>query len=94
MDVNYALIFSLASVVAELLAILWCFTKKSCKTYLGPMLPPGGRNRQLISPHSADCPYAELSLCCFANCRYVMGQCPKCRGARGSGRFYAPKKFY
>ena len=24
---------------------------KSCKTYLGPMLPPVGRNWQLISPH-------------------------------------------
>jgi hypothetical protein len=24
---------------------------KSCKTYLGTMLPPGGRNWQLIFPH-------------------------------------------
>jgi hypothetical protein len=38
------LIFSLASVVAELLAICDFSQNKSCKTYLGPMLPPGSRN--------------------------------------------------
>ncbi len=47
----YVLIFSLASVVAELLASLQFFTNKNYITYLGPMLPPGSRNWQLIPPH-------------------------------------------
>jgi hypothetical protein len=34
-------IFSLASVVVEILTILDFALNKSCKTYLGPMLPPG-----------------------------------------------------
>ncbi len=38
-------IFSLPAVVAELLAI-----NKSCKTYLGPMLPPGRIIWQVIFP--------------------------------------------
>jgi hypothetical protein len=47
-----AIIFSLASVIAELLTIFFDFSlNKSCKTHLGPMLPPGGRNGQLISSH-------------------------------------------
>ncbi len=31
---------------------IWDFSlNRSCKTYRGPMLPPYGRNWQLISPH-------------------------------------------
>jgi hypothetical protein len=64
--------------VAELLAILWFFSQnKSCKPYFGPMLPPGGRNWQLISPHCCTC-LGSLwwmingynRLCCFK------GYCP------------------
>jgi hypothetical protein len=32
---------------------------KSCKTYLGTMLPPGGINWQLISPHSNESRHKE-----------------------------------
>jgi hypothetical protein len=46
------LIFSLASVVVKFFKQYRDFSlNKSCKTYLGPTLPPGGRNWQLISPH-------------------------------------------
>jgi hypothetical protein len=51
-DFNSALIFSIASAVVELLAILLFFTYKSCETYPGPMLPPGGRKWQLIFPNN------------------------------------------
>ncbi len=44
---NLCLFFSLALVVVNFVISL----NKSCKTYLGPMLPPGGINWQLISPH-------------------------------------------
>jgi len=43
-------------VVAELLAIMGFSPNKNCNTYLGPMLPPCGRNRQLIFPH---CPRSK-----------------------------------
>ncbi len=46
-----ALIFSLASVVDEFLAILQFLLNKSCKTYLGTMSSPSGRNWQLIHPN-------------------------------------------
>jgi hypothetical protein len=36
-------IFSLALVVVEFLAILQISLNKSCKTYLGTILPPGGK---------------------------------------------------
>ncbi len=48
------LIFSLVLVLVELLTIMGFFTIKSQKTYLGPMLPPGDKNWQLLYPN-----------CCF-----------------------------
>ncbi len=50
-DSKSGLVFSIASVVAELFADLWFFIQKSFETYWGPMLPPGGRNWQLIYPN-------------------------------------------
>jgi hypothetical protein len=49
-DSKSVLIFSLALLVVELLAELFLLNK-SCKTYLGPKLPPGGRNWQLLCPN-------------------------------------------
>jgi hypothetical protein len=48
------LFFYLALVVVEFLAIYDFAPNKSCKTYLGPMLPPGDIKWQLISPHYTD----------------------------------------
>jgi hypothetical protein len=42
------LIFYLVSVVVELLAILRFSQNKSCKTYLGVMLPPGGNFTNIL----------------------------------------------
>ncbi len=55
------LIFSLASVVVELLNFCDFPRNKSCKTYHGSMLPPGCRNWQLIFPIRTFCRvfYAE-----------------------------------
>ncbi len=50
-DSKIELIFSVASVVAELLAILRLFTKYKLQNISGPMLPTGDRIWQLISPH-------------------------------------------
>jgi hypothetical protein len=41
-------IFSLAVVVVALLAILDFLQNKSCKMYLGPMLPPGANVTKLF----------------------------------------------
>ncbi len=41
--------FFLPSVVVEFLGIVWFSLNKSCKMYLRKMLPPGGKNWQLIS---------------------------------------------
>ncbi len=43
------LIFPLASVAVEFKQFCDFSLNKSCKTYLGTMLPPGGRNWKLIS---------------------------------------------
>jgi hypothetical protein len=44
-DSKFVLIFTLASVVVDLLSILWLFRKlTSYKTYLGPILPSADRN--------------------------------------------------
>ncbi len=48
-DSKHVIIFSLTSVIVELLAIYWFFlTKNSCKRYMGLMLLLGSRNWQLI----------------------------------------------
>jgi hypothetical protein len=52
---------SLALVVVELLAILSYSRNKSFKTYLRPMLPPGGRNWQMICPNFLEC-YFKMQL--------------------------------
>jgi len=53
---NVCVFFPLASVVVDLLSIFWFLQNKSCKIYLGPMLPPGDKNWQLIYPNCArDC---------------------------------------
>ncbi len=74
-DSKTLLIFSLAPVVAELLAICDFSLNKSCKTYLGPVLPPGNKIWQLIYPYikmksitsrysCAECNCAGSHLCC------------------------------
>ena len=50
-DFKSVQIVSVALVAVEFLAILWFFTKLKLQIYLRPMLPPGGKNWQLISPH-------------------------------------------
>ncbi len=50
-DSKSVLIFSLASVVAELLAIIVFLLYKNYITYLGPKLLPRGKNLQLIYPN-------------------------------------------
>jgi hypothetical protein len=39
------------NVVVEFLAFFYFSLNKSCKTNLGPVLPIGGRNWQLVYPH-------------------------------------------
>ncbi len=55
MDSKYALIF----LQLQRLLSLWQSSdfspNKSCKTFLGPMLLPGGRNWPLIFPHYCCC---------------------------------------
>ncbi len=79
------LIFYLASMVAELLAILWFFAKY--KTYLGPMLPPGSRNWQLISPHKKVLHQQvfEQRKFCFQKAFFVHNQ-PSCKKQVYCGR--------
>ncbi len=48
-DSKYVLIFSLASVVAKYVVIKKISLHESCKTYLGPMLPPGANVIKLYS---------------------------------------------
>jgi hypothetical protein len=46
------------------------FCTKRCKKYSGPLLPPGGRNWQLIYPNSSngrEMRYREKALHHFAN---------------------------
>ncbi len=56
---SISVLYSLALAIVELLAILWFFQNKSCKTYLELMLPPGDRNWQLIYP---DCNWPKPNL--------------------------------